>query len=129
MNGSSQEPKALVQKPLKKPLSPEKRSSIQAVTFESVFPGAKEWHEPKVLNKIRKQALAVLYAALKGKQLDKERLEAAKFAVGKMVAQEAPKKAVFNFISWQDITRAADKAGLKWTPPQDAIDVDSQSIE
>jgi len=82
------------------------------IRFENVFPDAKEWNEPKVLDRVRRQAISVLQAALHGRKIDKDRLNAAQFAVGKLVAQDAPKHIQVNFISWQDIAKSTQKAGM-----------------
>lgn len=90
----------------------EHRGILRAVTFETIFPSAKKHDDPHVLEKLRRQAVAVLYAALKGVVIEKERLQAAQFVVGKMVANETPKNVQVNFIQWGEVMRSIQKAGL-----------------
>jgi hypothetical protein len=69
----------------------------------------------------------VLYAALKGRDMDKDRLEAAKFVVGKMVVPDGPKNVQMNFISWSDVQKSAIKAGIEklLKEPPRVIDVEA----
>lgn len=99
------------------------------ILFETVFPESKEWNDPKVLNKVRRQAVSVLYAAIMGKKIEKERLEAAKFAVGKLVATDAPKNVQVNFISWREIAEDVKKAGLLPKSHEKALPKKAQVIE
>lgn len=100
-----------------------KRRSI-AMTFESTFPTAKKHNDPKVLEKVRCLAMTIAYHSLKGQKVDKERLETAKFVLSKLSTFESPKNVQVNFITWKDVAKAVDKAGLP-VP----IDVDYKNID
>jgi len=77
------------------------------------FPGCDDWDDPRVVNKIRKHALSVLYSSVRGKaKIPKEQLESARFAVARLIADQAPRNVQVNFIQWKDIAQAVERAGL-----------------
>ena len=83
------------------------------LTWSGIFPKGGNWDDIDVNDEMRRASMAVVHASVLGRKVAKDRLETARFVLGKMVAGEAPKINQVNFINLPDIQRALLKAGSK----------------
>ena len=80
-------------------------------SWRKVFGNVEKWDDPLILDKMRKQAMAVMYAVSRGKKVDPSQYKAAEYILGRLVAPHTSQQVHFH-LSLAEIQKAQLRAGL-----------------
>ena len=82
------------------------------ISFRELFPEATKWDDPQVIQRIKEQALAVLYASMIGRTVPEPQRKSAETVFTRLMAGQVGPNVKYH-LTLKSVENAMAKAGLK----------------